>query len=204
MGKSLVSCFFLRHSVYHVGITMLLMSVFKAQNRAKRVFCLGFFDVPSCEKWWFFYPDLWVWTLIPYSTIQKHFIALLVLVNLLFIVLDWYCVSVSTHSLRCSICECFYRIMEHQIWQHTCVLYLQNAENEMHVISCRLCGAMEWSILLVVGHGLCQSAHSNHRVGLRAPADDVGVFLLWPSHPHLCVPGWCVVRHQRDQRRACV
>ena len=151
-----------------------------------------FIQTFECEHW--------------YRTVlyKKHFIALLVLVNLLFIVLDWYCISVSTHSLRCSICECFYRIMEHQIWQHTCVLYLQNAENEMHVISCRLCGAMEWSILLVVGHGLCQSAHSNHRVGLRAPADDVGVFLLWPSHPHLCVPGWCVVRHQRDQRRACV
>ena len=61
---------------------------------------------------------------------------------------------------------------------------------------------MEWTVLLAVGHRLRQDPHPDHRVGVGAPADHLGLVLLRPPHPHRHLPGWSLVRHQGHQRRA--
>ena len=71
-------------------------------------------------------------------------------------------------------------------------------------VCCRLCGAVEWSVLLAVGHGLCQDPHPHHRVGVRASAHCLDFLLLRPSHPHLCLPSGIVVCHQGHQWRPCL
>lgn len=61
--------------------------------------------------------------------------------------------------------------------------------------------SVEWSLLLVVGHGLCQDPHPDHRLGVGAPAYHVGVLLPRPARSRVRLPCRSVVRHQRHQWR---
>jgi len=56
-------------------------------------------------------------------------------------------------------------------------LNLNQSINQLYFLY-RLRSAVERSFLLPLGHGLRQDTHSNNRVRLGAPADDVGVVLF--------------------------
>ena len=65
----------------------------------------------------------------------------------------------------------------------------------------RLHRPMEWSLLLAMGHGVCQNPYTHHRVCVGAPAHHLGLLLLWSPHPGVCFSCWCVVLRQEHQRR---
>ena len=65
----------------------------------------------------------------------------------------------------------------------------------------RLHRPVEWSLLLAMGHGVCQNPYTHHRVRVGASAHHLGLLLLWSAHPGVCFSCWCVVLRQEHQRR---
>lgn len=51
---------------------------------------------------------------------------------------------------------------------------------------------LERSLLLIVGHWICQDSHTYHCLGLGTSADSVACILLRPESPHLALPRWRV------------
>lgn len=81
------------------------------------------------------------------------------------------------------------------IW-NLCVLDKINSICVFFFIALAGCSAMERSFLFIVGHSLCQSAHSHHRLCVWASADHLVLFLLRFAYPRMHIPGGSLVHHQ--------
>ncbi len=63
---------------------------------------------------------------------------------------------------------------------------------------------MEWSLLLTLGHRICQDTHSHYCFRLRASANRLASLFLRPQLAHLALPSWGLHVLSTIERRACI